>query len=200
MEDQRSCIAGCPVVSAKSPADASGIVNGARLADQRLWVALSDPLRDGFDCCIRYGSGGWPGIEADCLAQETVFPVSAPALIAKEANANAAMDLTRLPLIHDLMPVGWAEWFAAAGGATPKSNGPVFSDSSLALRAAIDGLGVVLGRSVLASPDLVAGRLVRISKRVIASPFSYWLVRVPGQRDGLVELFSRWLLDHVLSQ
>jgi len=162
--------------------------------------AISDPLRDGFDCCIRYGAGSWQGIEADCLARETVFPVCAPTLIAKEAIPDAAMDLARLPLIHDLMPVGWAEWFAATGEPTPKSNGPVFSDSSLALRAAIDGMGVVLGRSVLTSPDLVAGRLVRLSKHGIASPFSYWLVRAPGQHDGLVELFARWLLDHVLSQ
>lgn len=24
---------------------------------------VSDPVRDGFDCCIRYGPGGWPGVD-----------------------------------------------------------------------------------------------------------------------------------------
>lgn len=161
---------------------------------------ITDPLQDGFDCCIRYGRGGWQGVEAKCIATEMVFPVCAPLLLSKGTIVEGELDLLRLPLIHDLMPIGWTEWFAAVGRRAPKSAGPVFSDSSLALQAAVDGLGAVLGRSVLTVPDLASGRLVRLSKCYIKSPFSYWLIRPTGQRDSLVELFVSWLLEYVLSQ
>lgn len=162
--------------------------------------AVTDPMRDGFDCCIRYGRGGWRGVDSKCIAKELVFPVCAPLLMSKNTVVETAVDLSLLPLIHDLMPIGWTEWFASIGTEPPKSTGPVFSDSSLALQAAVDGLGVALGRSVLTVPDLASGRLIRLSKHNITSPFSYWLIRPLGQRDSLVELFVSWLLERVLSQ
>jgi len=45
------------------------------------------------------------------------------------------------------------------------------------MQAAIDGAGVVLGRTVLAKGDLAAGRLVRPFKTVLPLDVSYFLVR-----------------------
>jgi LysR family glycine cleavage system transcriptional activator len=159
---------------------------------------ISDPALDGFDCCVRYGPGGWQGIDAQCLAEESVFPVCAPAFAANRAPVVGISDLAPLPLIHDLMPLGWAEWLAAFGGPELQSKGPVFSDSALAQRAAVEGLGVALGRSLLVAPDLASGRLTRLLRQELRSPFSYWLVRPMGRRDALVDLFGEWLCEEIL--
>jgi LysR family glycine cleavage system transcriptional activator len=159
--------------------------------------ALSDPLRDGFDCCVRYGLGSWPRVAAQHLAEETIFPVGASMLASAQRPIHSLAELAELPLVHDLMPMGWGEWFAALGGPEPPSGGPVFSDSALALRAAADGLGIALGRSHLVEPDLATGRLVRLVKDELQSPFSYWLVRAPGRRDSLIDLFGQWLVEHI---
>jgi DNA-binding transcriptional LysR family regulator len=69
-----------------------------------------------------------------------------------------------------------------------------FTLPELALQAAIDGAGVVLGRIVLAEADLAAGRLVRPFKTVLPLDVSYFLVRskVAAPRQEL-RCFRDWL-------
>ncbi len=159
---------------------------------------MTDPARDGFDCCVRYGPGGWPGVAVEHLADEKIFVVCAPALLTGRVPVRDLADLAGLPVVNDMMPIGWNEWRAAFGGPETPTGGPTFSDSALAQRAAVDGLGLALGRSVLVAPDLAAGRLVRPLRQEIPSPFAYWLVRPPGRDDMLVDLFRSWLMEEVL--
>lgn len=160
-------------------------------------TAVSDPGRDGYDCCIRYGPGGWEGVDAVLLAHEDVFPVCSPRLLERGIQPNDLESLARAPVIHDLMPVSWVEWMAAFGGPEVRAGGPTFSDSSLALRSAVEGFGVALGRSCLVQPDLASGRLVRLFNTGLRSPFAYWLVRPAGRVDRLVELFHEWLMEDI---
>lgn len=159
--------------------------------------AISDPARDGFDCCIRYGDGTWPGVDATLLASETVYPVCSPALLRAFPAQLSLADIARLPRVHDLMPLGWTEWFSALGSTEEALGGAVFSDSSHALRAAVEGLGVALGRSVLVEPDVTAGRLVGFPQYGLRSPYAYWLVRPMGRRDALVDLFVEWFSEEI---
>jgi LysR family glycine cleavage system transcriptional activator len=162
---------------------------------------VADPSRDGFDCCVRYGPGGWAGVEARLLAGEQVFPVAAPSFLSNNAPIKELTQLAKLPLIHDLMPLGWVEWLSAFGLQADRSGGGLtFSDSALAQQAAVQGLGIHLGRSILAASDLLNGRLVRIFGEELASPFSYWLIRPSGKHDALVDLFADWLAEEILIQ
>ncbi|MGD9921459.1 MAG: LysR substrate-binding domain-containing protein [Pseudorhodoplanes sp.] len=163
--------------------------------------AVADPGRDGFDCCIRYGPGGWNGVQSTRLAGEHVFPVASPSFAADAASITELAHLLDVPLIDDLMPLGWVEWLSAFGVELNRLKSElVFSDSSLAQQAAAQGLGVYLGRSVLVSNDLHNGRLVRILDKELLSPFSYWLVRPLGKHDALVDLFAEWLVEEALTQ
>jgi DNA-binding transcriptional LysR family regulator len=63
-----------------------------------------------------------------------------------------------------------------------------------AIRAAVEGMEVAVGRAHLVAPDLAARRLVRLSKDTVRSPFSYWLIRPTGRSDRIVDLFSGWLV------
>ena len=64
------------------------------------------------------------------------------------------------------------------------------------MQAAIDGVGVVLGRIVLAERDLAAGRLVRPFKTTLPLDVSYFLVRsgATATRPEILH-FRNWLLS-----
>ena len=44
-------------------------------------VKLADFVNDGIDIAIRYGSGRYPGVKAELLMREEVFPVCSPMLV-----------------------------------------------------------------------------------------------------------------------
>jgi LysR family glycine cleavage system transcriptional activator len=87
-------------------------------------------------------------------------------------------------------------WFAAAGlTGLDTARGPGFDDSGLLIQAAIEGLGVALGRSVLVKGDLDAGRLVRPFDVALAAEFAYYLVYPPDLETApKIETFRTWLL------
>lgn len=121
------------------------------------------------DIGVRYGAGNWPGLTAEKLMDEQMYPVCSPELLRRIRPVRQPGDLERLTLIHDLSMDGhagfptWDMWFRAAdiaGVAT--SRGLKINNSAAVLQAAIDGRGVALARSVMAGDDLAAGRLVRL--------------------------------------
>lgn len=138
---------------------------------------LSDLRKDEIDVAIRYGRGDWAGCRMELLMRETLTPVCAPIWLEKLGPKPSVELLLSLPLLHGDIPERWHDWFASVGitSATPKI-GPVFTDDNALIQAAIDGQGIVLGRSVLVAQDLAAGRLVAPFKQQIPAVFSYWLV------------------------
>src|SRR5687768_15507889 len=98
------------------------------------------------DIAIRYGSGKWPGLVVHKLFDNIFVPACGPALKLKRVQ-----DLPRHQLLHfdtctgRSVPLGWAGWQKIAGvpGLDP-SAGPVFSDETHTISAAIAGQGVAL--------------------------------------------------------
>jgi len=163
-------------------------------------MELVNPAEAGLDCCLRYGAGQWLGVAADCLASEDLFPICAPDL-ARSGVPFGVTELGTLPLIHDLGPITWVEWFAMFDVSLPQGAEELaVTDSALAQRAAIDGMGVALGRSRLAAQELKAGRLIQPVRESVVSPFSYFLVRPLARRtDPLLRDFEEWLRATVFS-
>lgn len=158
--------------------------------DARLELAEIGP--GGVDCAIRYGKGGWPGVRAERLAGEVLFPVCAPAY--REAQSlHTPVDLARAVLLrHDRQL--WGPWLRAAGVALGEpTGGPLFSDTGLLLDAAIAGEGVALARARLVEGDLASGRLVRLSDIAADDSQSYWFVRSQSADSAAVEAFARWI-------
>ncbi len=71
-----------------------------------------------------------------------------------------------------------------------------FGQSNMVIQAAIEGLGVALGRSPLTVDDLATRQLVRPFGAAVPSGFSYYLVY---PRSALasekVRVFRDWLLE-----
>lgn len=95
------------------------------------------------------------------LPRETVFPVCHPRLL-------DGTPLEDMPLIHKGSAEAdwdsgrewaWETWFARDDIPAPRLR---FRDIGSALAAAADGLGVVLGRTLLVKDALADGRLVRV--------------------------------------
>lgn len=85
-------------------------------------------------------------------------------------------------------------WLKAAGyGHIASTHGPRFSDASSLIQAAIDGLGIALGRALLVADDLAAGRLVAPFAFRLRTEFSYWLVAPKRHQHPNATAFRDWL-------
>jgi LysR family glycine cleavage system transcriptional activator len=161
-------------------------------------AALSRFDDGGIDLGLRHGPGHWPGLNAQHLMDERLFPVASPRLRGFEKIRSAA-DVARLPLISDLARQGWPDWFRAAGvhGAQLEDRFN-FSDSTDALEAAALGLGAALAREAILAPWLVQDRLRPLPGPVIAARWSYHLVH-PSHRPlrAPARAFIDWLLADV---
>ncbi len=74
--------------------------------------------------------------------------------------------------------------------------GPGFNHSNLLFQAAIDGQGVAVGRSVLVSKDLAAGRLVKPFDVELPAEFAYYIVFPPRNAEvAKVKAFADWLIE-----
>jgi LysR family glycine cleavage system transcriptional activator len=143
---------------------------------------------------MRFGPGAWPGVRADPLFDEWLLPVASPALLARFPDRDPD-DLEELPLLRDPSD-RWRDWFARFGGAPPRRYVASFDDTETLQRAAIEGMGVALGRMTMAQPMIDHGRLVPLSRRRMRADFSHYLVYPPRSenRPPLVA-FRAWLLD-----
>ncbi|WP_453935083.1 transcriptional regulator GcvA [Acidovorax temperans] len=176
--------------------------------DLRLDTSLKpvDFVAQRIDVGVRYGRGQWPGLAAEKLMDEEVYPVCAPALLAT-ATLQAPGDLRGQVLIHDQSVdtstgfASWQAWLRHAGvQGVPTDRGLRINNSAAVLQAAIDGQGVALARSVMAHDDLAAGRLVRLFPQVrLESALAYYVVYRPECiAQPKVAAFRDWLLREAL--
>lgn len=166
-------------------------------------ITTSDGLvnfvQAGVDIAIRYGPGEWPGMTAEILMTEDLFPVCSPALLAQSPPLREPADLASFTLLHDDMNEDWPKWLAAAGATdVDASRGPLYHHSYLVIQAAIEGEGVALGRSALIGDALADGRLVRPfagSVRLRWAHYVVWLEETDG--DARIKKFRNWLMTEV---
>ena len=160
---------------------------------------LADFVSDGIDIAIRCGGGQYPGLSAELLTKEDHFPVCSPKLLKGRYPLRTPADLARHTLLHDVFTVDWAIWLHGAGiDNVDPHRGPTFLSSDHAIQAAIQGEGVVLGRSALVADDLAAGSLVRPFEFSLPAGFAYYVVYPPRalQRPA-VKTFRDWLMAEI---
>ena len=175
-------------------------------ADVRIDVS-SDPLdfdREDIDVAIRFGDGVYPGLNVEKLFHDTLFPVCSPELLKGAKRLREPRDLLQFTLIHmeweaqGAVWPNWRMWMQAAGVKDfNDSRGLHFSQTSLAIQAAIDGHGVALGDSTLVGDDLAAGRLVKPFELSLRSPaqFAYHLItRRDTAERPMTKAFRNWIL------
>lgn len=156
------------------------------------------------DLAIRFGSGAHPGLDVEQLMPEKIVAVAAPGVA---GLIRTPADLARANLIEDdwhLMRGAFPEWENLLGtlGVTDV---PLrvrrYSDTDLAIQAAVAGLGVTLAWHSLVMNDVKAGRLVQVLNHTIPTNLGYHLV-IPENRAMLAKVaaFRAWLFDQAAKQ
>ena len=158
---------------------------------------LVDFTRERIDCAIRHGLGVYDGLAADRLLDDNLVPVCDPNLATGDRPLRRVGDLAGHRLLHDESRDDWRLWLAAAGAdEVDWRRGPTFSDSTLAIAAAIAGQGVALVHDDLVTQEIAAGRLIKPFTVELRGALAYYLVYPPahGRRPELTA-FRDWILE-----
>ncbi len=118
--------------------------------------------RELYDLALFFTEGSLPGVEVIPLAEDLIFPVCSPALLEGDRPLHRPTDLTDQVLLHDAAwREDWRLWLDSGEiEEVDGAAGPRFSLYSLALEAAVDGDGVLMGHAALVAPALARGDLV----------------------------------------
>jgi LysR family glycine cleavage system transcriptional activator len=153
-----------------------------------------------FDCAIRNGHGGWPGVEAMLLFRERLVPVVNARLVGEEASSGA---IARLPRIAArVRPKDWPLVLDALGLPPGPSPALVLETRQLAVQAALAGLGVAVIDHHLVMDLLTSGMLslaVPGWPGVELSDGFFFIARVDRLRDPHVRGLRDWLADEALA-
>lgn len=162
------------------------------------------------DIGVRFGRGHYPGLQAIDLFADEIMPVCSPDYLARHPLKKPG-DL----LQHHLLRLDWSSregmwpdwdaWLEAAGvsvgagaldpAADGRPRSSNYPDTTLLLRAALDGQGVALGQTSLVK-DLIASKqlVVPIAQR-LKTGFGYYLVYAYGADERPeVRLFRDWIV------
>lgn len=127
--------------------------------------ALEEPpdfKREPFDLALFFETETREGALAHVLGTDALTPVCSPALLSGSKPLASPCDIVSHTLLHDAMwKADWKRWLDAAGvHSKTDSTGPTFSLYSLAVQAAVDGAGLLIGHLALVKDHLADGRLV----------------------------------------
>ncbi|CAI2495126.1 Gcv operon activator [Serratia ficaria] len=155
-------------------------------------LAVQDLSLKGFDAAIRIGNGRWAGLHAQRIASGEAMPVASPALAQQWRTAfEQGSPLTPL-LEHDVTP--WRTWFQAQRQPESGRQLALFNDAGLLIRAAEQGFGVALVKTLLTRDAIAEGRLAAMAGPRRLSGDDFYLVwpQAAGLTPVVAELLG-WL-------
>ena len=160
----------------------------------------ADLVHDRIDVAIRYAVGPFPQFAATQLIATRMFPVCSPRLLQTETFEHPR-DLARALLLSDVNVTptepSWPAWLAAAGAPeVDHLRGLQFSNTYLAVEAALAGRGVALTQEAMVVDELASGRLVRLFDISVDGPYSHWILTLPESADlPPIRRFRAWLIS-----
>ncbi|RKU04925.1 LysR family transcriptional regulator [Burkholderia sp. Nafp2/4-1b] len=162
------------------------------IADER----LASFRADGVDIAIRLSKPPFPaGLAAELLFPLDVFAVASPKLLDSGPPIRTPADLSKHALLHDAHDL-WPEFIEKLGGkghADPMK-GPRFSQSLLAIDAAVAGQGIALTSEPLVERDIAEGRLRRVFDFSFPMSLGFYVVFPQANAHSeALEAMRRWL-------
>ena len=161
-------------------------------------TALVDFKGRDVDAAIRWGRGHWPGVRAEWLMADEAFPVCSPALLSGKRPLRTPEDLRDHVLLHtSTNGDDWRQWLTAAGlpSDVSKQPGLTFDLILMTVQAAIDGIGVAMGRTSYVQDDISKGRLVVPFNITLPADAGFYLVSPEGIAEPpKLKAFRQWLI------
>lgn len=184
-----------------------GFHGEGREVSLRLDATHQEPDRHLLDTTFRltYGHGNANRYaHRRVLFTDDCFPACSPEFLLRHPELPENLALWReMPLIEIDWGIEyrdtpkWHDWFRKHNQCPPeKRPSSVFSLSSQALQAAIDGQGIVLAQRAFAQTDLSHGRLVKLSPDCLLLPEPYYVCWGDNAMNSpLARDFLPWLLS-----
>ena len=156
-----------------------------------------------YDVAFRYGTGHWSGLRARLLHPEEIFPVCTSALAAEIGRVAPHSGLAAMTQIRTYFSStyqdDWPLWLDAAGiGTIDFAREAIFNLQLTSLQAAVDGVGIGLGRTPLVDNYIARGALHVPFDFRLPTGSGYYLVSPEDKADlDKVRLFSEWASEHL---
>lgn len=146
---------------------------------------------DGIDLAIRFGAGGWPGLDSSMLWESTMVVVGAPALVGDAPRPDLEA-LARFPWIEEIGTSETTSWLRKQGFAG-RVKGVLRVPGNLMVDGARDGQGIAVTVRKFVERDIAAGRL-RVLHEAQAAGTGYHIVtRSEDVLRAPLRTFIRWL-------
>lgn len=170
--------------------------------DLRLQSSDREPDIDAenISLAIRQGDGSWAGCESAIIAEEVIYPVASPRVMAAAVDLRSLPNLLNQRLIHLEEPIrqrpSWSDWFANFSIKTAVPNtGLRLNDYALVLQAAMAGEGFAFGWKHLTDRLVSQGLLAARSDWQWTTGKAFYLVwskKTPLSEDA--ERVRDWIL------
>jgi LysR family glycine cleavage system transcriptional activator len=163
-------------------------------------VRPDSPLPPEIDVAILPGNGRWNAMRADLLLRRVLVPVCSPGYLKSAPPLEKPADLEHHTLLETSAgATEWDRWSANAGvGSLALARRVTFTSTDLAFSAALDGLGIVLGRHGFVEADLKKGNLVKLFESTLDAGDGFYLIyRDRDPQPARVRNFRKWIADQL---
>lgn len=137
------------------------------------------------------------GLRSHKLLDRVVVPVCSPDYLRHAAPLAQPQDLANHALLQTPRDADdWPRWYALTGAPPVRLPRPItFTSTDVAYSAALDGLGIALGRLGFIEADLQAGRLVKPFDVALQSSGAFHLmIRDADPLPARIAIFRDWIL------
>jgi DNA-binding transcriptional LysR family regulator len=158
---------------------------------------VDDNDRDAAACDLSIHYGDMSKERSPCrpLFKDTITALASPAF-AEQNPINSISELGKIPLIHlewaENDWTTWEQWASALGYTGPLQMSHRVNNYVIALQAARDGMGAVLGWDGLTSELVASGRLVKLLPDALPSPLDFYIA-LHTDSSAQAKLVFDWL-------
>ncbi len=153
------------------------------------------------DFVVRYGQPKLPKPDHHLLFNDRLIPLCNREF-ATNYSAESLAEMAVLPLIHldanDANWTTWRTWFDQHDFKAPLAKGIRVNNYTIALQAARDGLGLILGWETLVEPLIKSGELNSFGDWSLKAPGCYYIHARPEEHlSQKAKTVLEWLLKNV---
>lgn len=150
------------------------------------------------DLAIRYCTEAHAPSNSVKLFGETIAPVATPEIAARGAiNAKTLASSVLLEFDESQFWIHWADWLAPKALHLGQAKGVLrLNQYDMAIKAAVSGHGIALGRLQLLNGMLASGALALVgyASESVHSNFGFWLIPATRSPSVEVEAVRDWLV------
>ena len=154
---------------------------------------------ENIDIGIRVGSGDWPGLKSELLINTWILPACTRDYIKANPVSKPSdfLNSTLIDIRDDLQ--GWKLWAKHHGleDFSPQ-NVLILTEPGAAIRAAEQGLGVLMAHIPLITQQLASGKLVVPIKKIVESDMAAYIVYRPELENDDVLIGVKELIFNVV--